>query len=245
MSELEWGCSNPFEGNRLAPGGPCNLQRRSAVGGPSPLQPSHRHQPTAPSADRYLGGCWARGGPRSLQKGYGVGGGRWRGGIHSRSLSLQKPTHRHQPPPAQTGSKPVLVQLQRAPAHATPVLVLEVLAAPVHSLSQAGGSRLTSFLFWHRRSSWLLLQSLPHAGGSRLTSFLFWRGRSSRRLLQSLSQAGGSRLTSFLFWRGRSSRRLLQSLSHAGGPRQTHSFSGIRGLHGTCSSPCPTLEVLG
>ncbi|CAB1457287.1 unnamed protein product [Pleuronectes platessa] len=98
--------SNPFEGTRLACGGPRSLQRRSAVVGPSPLQPSHRHQPTAPSDDRYLGGCLARGGPRSLQRGSGVGGGRWRGVIHSRSLSLQQHAHRHQPPPAPTGPQP-------------------------------------------------------------------------------------------------------------------------------------------
>ncbi|CAB1433785.1 unnamed protein product [Pleuronectes platessa] len=76
-------------------------------------------------------GTWgAVGGPRSLQKGSGMGGGRWRGGIHNGSLALQQRARRHQPPPAPTGSHPVPVPRRRAPADATLVAALEVIAAP-------------------------------------------------------------------------------------------------------------------
>ncbi|CAB1421581.1 unnamed protein product [Pleuronectes platessa] len=152
---------------------------------------------------------------------WGVDGGEGRGGIHSRSLSLQKPTHRHQPPPARLGRS--------------------------QFLSSSRGHRQTPLLFWRRRSSRRLLQSLPRAGGSRANATPVpasevliapapvpvprWKfsadvlpvlaSGSSRHLLQSLSHTGGSRLTSLLFRHQRSSRRLLQSLPHAGGSRLT------------------------
>ncbi|CAB1426144.1 unnamed protein product [Pleuronectes platessa] len=56
--------TNLYAGSRLSLGGPRSLQKMSVMGGrvhsrnPSPLQPAHRHQPPAPSAD----GTWEDGG---------------------------------------------------------------------------------------------------------------------------------------------------------------------------------------
>ena len=126
-------------GSRLALGGSRSLQSVSAMEGrcrkPSPLQPAQRNQPPASSADRYMGGPLGLWGTPQHQKASGVGGERWRWGIHSRSLSLQKHAHRHQPPPAPTGPKPdpVPAPHQRLPvvAHSPTSEVLTVASAQV------------------------------------------------------------------------------------------------------------------
>ncbi|CAB1450422.1 unnamed protein product [Pleuronectes platessa] len=237
--------SNPFEGTRLARGGPRSLQRRSAVGGSSPVQPSQRHQPAAPSDDRYLGGCWARGGPRSLQRGSGVEGGWWRGGIHSRSLSLQQHAQGHQPPPAPTGPHPdpVPAPRRRLPANVSrspTSVVLTAASAPVPALCR----RIPADVSRSPTSVVLTAASAPFPAPRRklladvfagpapvpiprrrvpADATLVPASGSSRCQLLSLSHAGGPQLTflifgltSLLFRSQKSLRSLLQSLSRTG-----------------------------
>ncbi|CAB1456515.1 unnamed protein product [Pleuronectes platessa] len=65
--------SNPFEGTRLALGGPRSLQWKSAVGGrgqssaPASLKPARRHHPPAPAVVLYAGSGGAFWGPRNLK----------------------------------------------------------------------------------------------------------------------------------------------------------------------------------
>ncbi|CAB1457870.1 unnamed protein product [Pleuronectes platessa] len=155
--------SNLFEGNRLALGGPRSLQWRSAVGGrgersnPAPLQPAHRHHPPARSTILYVGSRGAFWGPRNLKRVPAAGCARWRGGVHSGSLTPLQRAPRNQP-------------RVHPESHSLPV--------PLQSLPRAGCFRLTSLLFRRQRSSRRLHQSLSRTDESRLTSLLCMHQRS-------------------------------------------------------------------
>ena len=74
---------------------------------PAPLQPVHRNQPLAPSRILHVGSRGAFWGPRNLKRVPAAGCGRWKGGIHSGSLSLQQRAPRNQlPVPEESRSLP-------------------------------------------------------------------------------------------------------------------------------------------
>ncbi|CAB1441369.1 unnamed protein product, partial [Pleuronectes platessa] len=134
--------------------------------------------PLASSTNPYRGSRLAFGGPRSLKKGSAQGGGRWRGGIHSRSLSLQQHAPRSQPHPVPTRPKPdpVPAPCRRAPADVSrspTSVVLTAASAPARSPVPApvpAPHRKLSADVPCVSASESLLQCLLHAGGSRLTS---------------------------------------------------------------------------
>ena len=206
-------------GSPLALGGSRNLQSLSAMEGrcrkPSPLQPAQRNQPPASSADRYMGGRWACGGPSSIKRllvwTMDVGEGASTAEA-SLSRSMLTGTSRLQPRlgPSQTQS---LLRTRGSQLSLTLRRQRSSLWRRLKSLLRAGVSRLTSLVLRRQWSSQRhRLQSLLHAGGSNLTSHVFPRQRSPRHLLRSLPRTRGFRLASLLFRRRRSSLHLLRAL---------------------------------